>query len=341
MILTEYLKFINELMQLMCLYEEFTPPLWQEEEPGEFYTTEGDEGYYYNLFDYSRQEYTSYLPVTMVESLSREREIFNRLDNLREREICTIKGTAYHFHESNVSEEEGLYNTYSTFGGAVYGDSLTQSHKASHLYHSAHYSSLHDEVNEYGFPVYLGDYLLSLGDTFSYIHGRERQRVSPLTGWLMGSSPISYVNKGGSSSLSANRVGLWHNYPLSSAISHNVSYFSLYPSDNKGTFVQSVFFRESMGYGNNQYNNYLSNGRDIIKNNILSMESEDYIASSALNSLITSPSIKYGDNNININVDFTANASISNDYDVEHFTALFADRLREELAACAEGVHLY
>jgi hypothetical protein len=42
---------------------------------------------------------------------------------------------------------------------------------------------------------------------------------------------------------------------------------------------------------------------------------------------------------VNINVDFKAYANIKNDYDTEHFTQVFVNKLREELTEYAEGIH--
>ena len=64
----------------------------------------------------------------------------------------------------------------------------------------------------------------------------------------------------------------------------------------------------------------------------------EYAAGSAADVLkVFTDGKKTGD--ININVDFKAYAEVKNDYDVNRFADIFAERLESELRSCAEGIH--
>lgn len=368
MVLIQYLMALDALMQLINLSEEWQPPLWQEDEEEVSYPKGGDSpdgfsgveaDFIINLTgtDYLVREGAPIYNISLVQSLERERDVAEKIWSDSAGKISTIKGTVLYslkdMEASRVIREymENALGTDNTQTYSLYNPLLWEINSSYEGYVSTYYtpydiySAVYNyrppEIRAYGGYEYPGSggpsHMLSWGalspgfysrteEISSYIVGGEMYRE--ITAQLANSSLISH-----STGIHSPIVPGFVTVPGERRyISEGLSPVHTPVSPLEGGQNREMYDKQ---YSDTQLYRFITS-----ENGELSREREVYGLTS-LSSLISSGSGREGDRTVNINVDFTANASISNDYDVDRFTARFADRLREELAGCGEGVHLY
>lgn len=356
MVLNEYLGILNALMQLMSMEREWDMPLEDREEEPLFPGTEGNS---YVTNNYLVKEYLGNIDSLVRESanekLSRRTDVFNKVQFSESKKISTVNGTA-----ANVA---GLMPHY--------GESLKENRTLSLVQREGYTSDKYlaavsmPNMGEIAVPAvsspdYL-PYMYERGTAAFYkaavSHAVTAQNAAASS--IIKTRDISHSFAYGSLNRELygcyrdnmpmdgkERVGAYEILPgINTETDESLRRF-LY-SPNNSDFNRYVVEKELAEYKNIQqynkrYSNLLNRNFAAFSENISSEKIGEYISNSRVKSLISSSqSRETKENIVNVKVDFTANANVSSDYDVERFTAVFADKLREELSSCAEGVHLY
>lgn len=355
MVLNEYLGILNALMQLMSMEQEWDMPLEDREEEPLFPGTEGNS---YVTNNYLVKEYLGSLDSLVRESayekLSRRTDVFNKVQFSESKKMSTVNGTA-----ANVA---GLMSAY--------GESLKENRALSLVQREGYTSDKYlaavsmPNMGEIAVPA------VSRPDYLPYMYGRGtavfyKAAVSYIV-TVQNAAVSSFIKIGDIShsftygSLNRELYGCYRaDMPMGRK--EIAGAYEILPGINTETdkslrrFLYSthssafnqVEEKEIAEYGNiqqynNRYSNLLNRSFEAFTENSSSEKIGEYISNSQVKSLISSSQSRESKENIvNVKVDFTANANVSSDYDVERFTAVFADKLREELSSCAEGVHLY
>lgn len=355
MVLNEYLGILNALMQLMSMEQEWNMPLEEREEEPLFPAAEGNS---YVTNNYLVKEYLGSLDSLVRESayekLSRRTDVFNKVQFSESKKMSTVNGT--------VIDRAGLMSAY--------GERLKENRALSLVQREGYTSDKclaavsMPNMGEIAVPA------VSRPDYLPYMYGRGtaafyKAAVSHVV-TVQNAAVSSFIKIGDIShsfaygSLNRELYGCYRdNMPMDGK--ERVGAYEILPGINTETdeslrrFLyspnNSVFnqveekelaeYKNIQQY-NNRYSNLLNRNFAAFSENISSEKIGEYISNSRVKSLISSSqSRETKENIVNVKVDFTANANVSSDYDVERFTAVFADKLREELSSCAEGVHLY
>ena len=357
--LVEYLAAVDALMQLMSLEEEWDIPLEErEEEP--FFSGEGDSFYYY-YFDYPACDSIScYTKERFLDSLREQNTALDRLQFHRERVLSTLNGTVASGVDFTYTGAGDRGREVSDSPGITYRESMGETvFKDSYLLNTTGRFFFYPTTVPYTglLPgsAYFPDVSSYLPEsTSAYVPERTAGKGAAMTYLNFLFSPVLYSLYNGNRPVYFN-PGEESLFPVPGSSFNSIAEImerNSVLSDQVRVFsgvsrLLSVLENQSARYGElEQYHNRYSNfGTDNFNSLEYESSSEmvgDHISRSGINSLISSShSRENREAVVNVNVDFTANATVSNDYDVERFTAVFADRLREELAGCAEGVHLY
>ena len=356
MVLDEYLGILNVLMQLMSMEQEWNMPLEEREEDPISPVAEGNS---YVTNNYFAREYSgsidSLVRESACEKLSSRADVFNKVQSSESKIMSTVNGT--------VIDRAGLMSAYVEKLKENRDLSLVQreGYTWDKYLAAVSMSNMREAVvPAAGRPDYL-----------AYVYGRGTEAfykavVSHVV--TAENSAVSYLTKTGDISHSFADRSLTHGlygcyrtdmpmvgkemigaYEILQGINTETdkSLRRFLYSTHNSAFNQYAGEKETAEYKNiQQYDNRYSN---LLNRNFAAFSEEnsyekigEHISNSRVKSLISSSQSRESRENIvNVKVDFTANAKVSSDYDVERFTAVFADKLREELSSCAEGVHLY
>lgn len=355
MVLNEYLGILNALMQLMSMEQEWNMPLEEREEEPLFPAAEGNS---YVTNNYLVKEYLGSLDSLVRESayekLSRRTDVFNKVQFSESKKMSTVNGT--------VIDRAGLMSAY--------GESLKENRALSLVQREGYTSDKclaavsMPNMGEIAVPA------VSRPDYLPYMYGRgtaafykaavshvvtvQNAAVSSFIkiGDISHSFTYGSLNRelygcyradmpmGRKETAGAYEILPWTNTETDESL-RRFLYSTHNSAFNRVEEKKLVEYKNIQQY-NNRYSNLLNRNFEAFSENNSSEKIGEYISNSRVKSLISSSQSRESKENIvNVKVDFTANANVSSDYDVERFTNLFADKLREELSSCAEGVHLY